>query len=176
MMLRIENIKESFPCVGPVMTIDTGLHTGWACWNNVETQTISLNWGDFTVPSRIKIFENKLEWLINGWESLLNTHLPRYIYLEGQGLWAQSADSYASTSSGDLFRLSYITGAFAGIAIKKRMSTKIIKPQEWKGQLTKEATMLRMIRALKMLSGFDPKTDEHSTDAIAMGLSLMGKL
>ena len=94
-----------------------------------------------------------------------------YIGIEFPGLWAGDAVSYASTSSGDLFKLAFMVGALAECLSRTYGPTpELFSPQEWKGQLSKTQVNQRIERAIKK------SFPNHVSDAVGMGLAAAGLL
>jgi hypothetical protein len=179
MWLKKPNLPMEIKQYGSLMTVDTGLHTGISFWSwgyenpnvmDLETYSVNVSRKDLTLYM-------KMDTLLSDWYSILRSNSPGYVYLEGQEMWSQSAKSFASTAAGNLFTLSYITGAFAGYCIKDKIPFQIIPARKWKGQLSKQATELRVRSALKFYSDEElPLYSDHIIDSIGMGLSLMGLL
>lgn len=175
MALELDYKFGSLPTGDKILTVDTGMNTGYALWS-AGLRLSLLTWGGFRAKGRT--VEERLKSLLIQWCGVINKYSPRYVYLEGQQFWAGNATSYASVASTDLFKLSYITGVYFGGAVLNA-SVKIINTTEWKGQLTKSATALRVRRALSNYAWAAAKMEnqsEHIIDAIGMGLSLGGIL
>lgn len=92
---------------------------------------------------------------------------------EFQSLWTDSATSMASAADGDLFKLTYLTGYLARVFQEftgHSNTSYLVKPGEWKGQLSKGAIDRRIKRAIGMQYG------NHIADAVGIGLQVMGVL
>jgi len=96
---------------------------------------------------------------------------PTSVYIEGVALWSGSLKSMTSARQGDLFELSYLIGGYCKACTDAGIKFILISPTRWKGQMNKNAVKLRVYRAIKL----SYKTT-HETDAVGMGLSLMGIL
>ena len=75
-------------------------------------------------------------------------------------------------ASGDLVKLSLLTGSLLNVARVAGFTPSLVKPSEWKGQLPKVIAHDRIARILKKdLNGMS----EHARDAIGIGLFALGK-
>ena len=111
-------------------------------------------------------------WLMYNFDKLGRQFDPEGVVIESMEHWAGSETSDASTNSGALFKVDRLSGGYGGVCAVRGTPYNFVTAKEWKGQLTKEATRLRVLRAI-------PGTvlkDEHSTDAIGIGLALGGEL
>jgi hypothetical protein len=152
-----------------LLSIDPGIHTGCAVWENNELQ-----YADFFEITGSTIEEKlmNLSWELNKVFDMITR--PIKIVLEGVQ-YQHSVKGVTSTLRGDTFLLAYQVGLISGIAVARKIDFKIILPSEWKGQLTKEATRLRVLRALPELKKWK-KVSSHVMDSIALGLSFQGRL
>lgn len=141
-------------------TIDPGIHTAYAKWENGKLSDL------FTINLK---GENDVEYI----ESL-NNRFPRdwmpVVVIEDVRLFTGSAKSMASGARGNLITLSKIVGAIAFICSSLRMQVEFVNPQTWKGQLNYK----QLRRILKVKYGFTAKND-HEASAYGMGLWKMGK-
>ena len=104
-------------------------------------------------------------------ETLATISCPDRMLLEWPELWAGSARSQASGASGDLIKLSALCGALEMAAIWRCAQVSLfISANEWKGQLTTTAVNARIKRA----NG--KAYPNHASDAVGMGLAVMGLL
>lgn len=92
------------------------------------------------------------------------------VIIETVELWGGSAVSYASASTGDLFRLAMQIGAL--IYCFKQCGNRVflVSPRRWKGQL--DYRQLRFI--LKTKFGFTASND-HQASAFGIGLWAKGE-
>lgn len=165
---------------GVTLTVDTGMNTGWALWRyspSINSRVFFDTWG--TIKAKGKDTEERLGSLFYQFKNILCSYLPHYVYLEGQEMWSGNVTSVASAGSGSLFKLSYITGMYFGEVCEAGARPIIVNPTQWKGQLTKNATDLRIQRAFinfpKVREQLE-KESEHARDAIGIGLALTGVL
>ena len=76
----------------------------------------------------------------------------------------------ASASRVDLFKLTILTGVLADVAYTDGAEVVLVKPGEWKGQLSKESAGRRIKRA------FGKRWPNHVEDAVGIGLAVQGRL
>jgi len=150
-----------------LLTIDPGYSTGWALWRNSRSPVT----GQITLPrGRFHSLEEKLNYMWVEFELLLTKKKPTQVLIEGVELWSSSVKSHTSGVRGDLFKLSYLVGGYANIANNYGAAFGLINFKEWGAQLTPEA-----VRSwVKRVIGKEYKS-QHITDAVAMGLSFLGK-
>jgi hypothetical protein len=175
-----------------VLTVDTGDHTGWAFWRNVDVQEPA-HYGQITLPRKPTagkknamlgqlppLSANTEMQLAYMWDQFskipaklmtLGMGRPKDVVLESLEHWGTDEASLAAIRSGKLFKLAYLIGGYANIAQHWGAQVHLVKAREWKGQMDKDATKIRVRMAIGKEFG-----STHVTDAIGMGLSLMGKL
>lgn len=90
-------------------------------------------------------------------------------FIEGVQMYNTSQVSKLAAASGDLFGLAYMAGAYCQVAMGF-CNAYIVNPREWKGNMNKDITKSRIVRALGKSFG------DHIDDAVGMSLSLRGKL
>lgn len=181
-----------------VLTIDPGFQgTGWAYWNTLAAGSLEPNAsGHFKPrPGRISKADPVLPRVIELTESFkgLLSACARYeaglikleecpiipmpncekllVYIEYQEVYGGSAKSHASAVKGDLTKLTLLTGFYAHAAIEAGATVCLIPPSQWKGQLSKKATALRLNRAF----GKKVEFNNHTADAVGIGLALIGR-
>ncbi len=95
-----------------------------------------------------------------------------YVVIEWPTLWAGSSKSHAAAASGKLLQLAAACGALIqGIHLMRyAVGIMLVTPNEWKGQLTKPAVNARIMRAI------GETYPNHASDAVGMGLAVMGLL
>jgi hypothetical protein len=87
------------------------------------------------------------------------------VVIENVELWGGSSVSYASASSGDLFKLAFETGALIYEQRRQGNDVYIVSPRKWKGQL--DYDQLRHILYYR----FHMQTrNEHEASARGIGL------
>ena len=146
--------------------VDTGKHSAYAYF----TGTLKPYVGSFSYNKPIKDIEHYLSLMSNKFESTLYNFSTQYKeidlitfeYIEKY----DSLKSEVSISTGSLFKLGLLIGMYCEVAYRLGYRYRLLLARDWKGQLTKEATALRV----KRINGQTYKTD-HITDAVGMGLS-----
>lgn len=136
-------------------------------------------YGQITLPRRKVKWSMEMElsymWdqFAQIWEKLLTLGYgrPLDVVLESLEHWGTDEASLAAIRSGKLFKLAYLIGGYAHVSRHLCASVHLVKAREWKGQMDKDATKIRVRMAIGKEFG-----SSHVTDAIGMGLSLMGKL
>lgn len=172
--------KIKLPSSVRVLTIDPGLHgTGWALW-----PCISSNPNQFTPPSCWGVLQaNAANWqdksliLCSTLAELLKKLNVYQLVIEMPEVWT-TGKSHAAATSGDLHKLTYLIGGFSLLAeLNENTATRyrpvMISPQQWKGQMSKEAVIRRI---QKRCPGILDAIGNHEADAVGMGLALQGVL
>jgi len=169
------------------VTVDPGWNTSCAYWSIASLREIT----NYKIPlPDIQYFSvpkllTKEEKLISAWEQFeiaKNYYLDRWgdtnwWYIEDAEFWIEnntsqksafgkgSLKSEVSGSRGDLLTLSKLIGGYANIV---KPNFNLIPAQQWKGQMSKAATTIRVQREI----GFTSNND-HIIDSIGMGLSFI---
>ena len=150
-----------------VLTIDPGDNTALAYWGGnlyPDTQIIRLR------PKERNL--RREEQLVLMWDrfeyQITRYHPINTAYIEGVQVWAGSLKSLTAARKGTLLKLVYLIGGYCKIMDNHGIEFHIINPQEWKGQLSKQAVANR----IKRITGNTYNT-EHETDAVGIGLSMM---
>lgn len=161
-------ITEELKKLSGVMTVDTGWHTGVAIWHgNDDPFVIALD-APVSLTNELGNF-CKLEKMSYLFSDLLNNRITSTVHtiiLEKPELWFCSNKSMVSATKGDLFTLAILVGCYAGIAYTKGITVKYITAKEWKGQLTKAGTMLR----IQLING-QLYSSDHIADAVGIGFA-----
>jgi hypothetical protein len=171
-----------------VATVDPGFNgTGCALFKTLSPGVIS--YPDDTslikpiaeIRARPKSNPNYYEELvinIAGQFSLLLTQWDvRHVAIETPKLFGSSAVSHASAAGGDLFRLTYLVGWLACRGYNYTVEPTILfTANEWKGEMGKEAVDRRICRAYERTYTKGGMFKNHVSDAVGMGLALVGKL
>lgn len=151
------------------LTVDPGFNTGWCYW---VTGSI-YHTGQITLPKIPKRTEKqKVNFMWDGFLDLLRLcgNLDTVV-IEGVANYHSNA-SKAANAAGDLFTLSYLIGGYMGACHGCGIEdVRLVTAPQWKGQLTKAMTAQRVRLALK-----ETFPSDHITDAVAIGLSLQGRL
>lgn len=157
-----------------LLTVDPGITaTGYAFWESIARPG-PIRPSAFGVQlgtSRRRTWEDRAGALCAWFSALLQHYKPNYVVIEFPELWSASAKSFASSSTGDLFKLTYLVGGFGEIVRQVTMRNPLlVTPQQWKGQLPKDVVKKRIKEMLQ--------TDypNHTADAVGIGLRIQGKL
>lgn len=148
------------------LTVDVGNATAWAHWRGTwtpETECFLAPKG-LDLSSYLAAMEcqfNLLLTLTKRWKGGL-----RKVYIEGVELWASSLKSLTAARRGDLFKLSYLVGVYAGACANRQVDFEIIDAADWKGQMKDEAVAERIRR----ING-EEYANAHIRSAVGMGFS-----
>jgi len=182
-ILEEGNPRSSLGCT--MLCVDPGLEgTGWAYWHctglhgagrrvgvRKQTAQVPYSWGVIKPDSVLG------RWYIRAWnilsqfDSLLEELQPELVVMEFQEEWAGSEISRASVSSGNLFKLTWLSGMLVGSAYCYTPYVFPLLPREWKGQLPKDVVS----RRLKIRCGIEG-IQNHACDAVGMGMSCQNYL
>lgn len=154
-----------------MLCVDPGENTGWAYFKSTIGERYSIDHGVFT-PHSIKGESQKHTVLVHRFKELLEKYNPDLIYIESVSFWAGSDKSSASVNSGAIFKLDRVVGGYMAVCSLMGFEYELLPANVWKGQMNKATTKLRLQRALPKLT----IKNNHTIDAIAMGLSLGGDL
>jgi hypothetical protein len=166
--VAIRKTRNHYPEAVGLLTVDPGMHTGWAMWDGTLMPVVdAFHVGNKTVNRD----EDKLAWLWNAFEDLITKTKPKLVIIEGVEYWQGNFKSDVSARNQDLVKLSYLAGGYGLICTKKKIPWAFVPAPKWKGQMNKEATMLRVRRATGQTY-----VGSHRTDAVGIGLSFMGVL
>jgi Holliday junction resolvasome RuvABC endonuclease subunit len=147
-----------------VLTVDPGMNTAYAFWKGDLLPVV----GMFNTHSKKILTDyDKYNLLWKNFRGIITSFNPKKVVIENVRVYNSSHSMMAATA-GDLIKLSIIVGGYCGICDREGISYRLISPQGWKGQLTKEATKAQV----KLINGEIYKND-HITDAVAMGLAQM---
>jgi hypothetical protein len=155
--------------------IDPGLGgTGWAFF----TDGAFTNSGVLKPPSR-ESWQHQCHSLAGMLRGVIVACKAERVILEMPALWGGSATSYASATHhakpgepADLFKLTYLVGVLGDVAWQATSALpKLVHPEEWKGQLPKDAVKARIAKRLP-----DYDFGDHEADAVGMGLAERGLL
>lgn len=159
--------RSHFPEAIGLLTVDPGMHTGWAFWDGTLIPMVDA----FHAPASIKRDEEKLIWMWKRFEAYINGTKPSSVIIEGVEYWQGNFKSDVAARNQDLVKLAYLAGGYGQICARAEIPWSYLPAPKWKGQLDKEATMLRVKRA-----NGQTYVGTHRTDAVGIGLSFMGVL
>ena len=153
-----------------VIAIDPGINTGVAVFKD---KTSLPETHVFSVEKFCKTHEDKLLSLCQQLNKALSIYETRgaLVLIEGVQVWG-SAVSHAAAARGDLSFLAYIVGVYYTLcAVEYSVETLIIKPTDWKGQLTETALREWIRRDTGMVY-----ENEHVLSAVGLGILTKGRL
>lgn len=163
-----------------VLTVDPGIMgTGWCLYPTITSQrpySMPSCWG--VLKSFEKNWQDKASDIWNQFDKLLGDRNVYQVVIEMPEIWT-SGKSHASAVSGDLFKLQYLIGGFALLAVVngnlqgQKAKPCMISPRDWKGQLPKEVVISRIKR---LCPNICDAIENHEADAVGMGLALQGVL
>lgn len=153
------------------VTLDPGDNTGWARWGTgLNPLTGSFTYGKvFRKAQRVEqIFS-----LGQNFESMIKTlrengHTVDLVVIEEVQVWSGSLNSMAAATRGDLFKLSMVIGTYLCKCGQMNIPVKLVKPNEWKGQLPDDA----VARRVNQITG-NEYPNPHIYSAVGIGLNEM---
>ena len=152
------------------LTVDPGMNTGWAFWDG---HIIPKATGVFRIQ-RIKksvISESaQLQELWMQFKNILEFFNPQLVIIENTSWWPGSVKSFAAINSGDLRKLTLLTGGYCLYANIYDAEWELVIPSKWKGQLTDKA--LKAHIKLKIHKEYR----QHEQEAVGIGLWKSGIL
>ena len=153
-----------------ILGIDPGDNTGWAFFKNGSDSVIT---GTIRIPAKMKklVHADQIWFLSSRLNQILRTHKPLVCYIEGVTIWTGSLKSITSASRGNLIKLAYLVGSYMNMCNLNGVGVRIVTPQEWKGQMSKDVVARRVYRVMQKT--FD---NSHITDAVGIGLHALDKL
>lgn len=151
-----------------ILTVDPGISgSGWALFNDGEHTPLCTG---YHIPKG-KDWEGKLENLIKAFDKVFVEH--NHItaaYIEWPAFWSTSQRSIAAVNSGALLKLAAVCGGIYAISLSHDADVFLMTPSQWKGQLPKTLVDSRIRKCLGRTYR------DHESDAVGMGLFLMGVL
>jgi hypothetical protein len=157
-----------------VISLDPGVQgTGVAIWS-------AENWNRRVPPIHVQNFDrlgtdgdwkgaaNRMGKLLDG---LMKEYGTVALHSEFPQLMS-GAGGHMVAASGDLQKLTFIVGVFAQVAWANGAMFTEHLVHSWKGQMSKEAVIVRIKRKIPKVVELNPQT--HSWDAIGIGLHAQG--
>lgn len=152
-----------------VITVDPGKTTAWAYWSgDLQPKVGSLREGKY---DKNKPLEEQMEKMWSKFAMIIRKNNPSVCYMEGVEVWTTSMRSQIASKTSALFKLTFLLGGYCRICQQEGIKFGIVYPSRWKGQMNDDAVKARVKRA----NGNEYK-NPHITDAVGIGLSLMGVL
>ena len=153
------------------LTIDPGEHTGWAYWNGLG---VPEEVGQFnsTITKACVTPENQVKQIREEF-CLLNTKFKglKHVYVEGVEYLDSDVGDVISTKRGNLKKLSLRIEIYTKICQELGLDITLISANRWKGQMDTDAVTLRVYRSIQR-----HYPQPNMTNAVGMGLSIMGRL
>jgi Holliday junction resolvasome RuvABC endonuclease subunit len=155
-----------------VMSIDPGIGgTGVAVWDLELWKTPKVNpLATYVLtPTGQKIWTADMYELFEMFDELLDKHNPAQLWCEYPQYFL---GNHSATTEGNIYKLSSVVGMYMGM-IKSRGG--ILAPvyvNEWKGQMSKDATIVRIKKRLPNIDLLNVKS--HAWDAVGIGLYAQG--
>lgn len=168
MSLNLSLAKEEY--IPGVLTIDPGDYTGWAYWLDNLSPIVGSFHYEHKLKSRIPQIQNlgiQFSALLNS--LYLKDYLVEKVIIEEVSIWEKSLTSMASATRGNLFKLSMVVGDYVCRAGQHGVPVKLIKPVDWKGQLTDRAVASR----IHLITG-NEYHNSHIYSAVGIGLNEIG--
>lgn len=152
-----------------ILAIDPGLHKlGWAYWSDTHTVFVGtrpFEWGALTTKDLWSVsWKLRAHRMAERVAKVMKKCKPSLVICEMPEEW-QSAKGQAALQSGNIRKLVYLVGLIGGRVDTTKASYYTVEPSKWKGQVPKEITRARIIRA------YGPRFKEESEDTIdALGI------
>jgi hypothetical protein len=151
-----------------VLTVDPGIHTGFAYWQNDLYPKFS-QFNVRTKQKNLRTEEQQLSDLNIQFGATLAIYLPKLVLIEGVEFWEGSMKSLASAKRQNLSKLAYIVGMYSSECLHYGIEFRIIPARVWKGQMTDDI----LARKIFNLNKKEYPT-EHILNAVGIGFSTMG--
>ena len=144
-------------------SVDTGLNTAIAWWNGSDLHGYSL------IEPVGNGWDQQADNFVQKLDAVLNNCTPLKVFYESPSYFGTGYGKVAA-KSGSLVKLSVIVGMLRATVTRRGIDVQKIEVRDWKGQMTKQATKLRVEKRLER------KIDEvdHIIDAIGIGLYVKG--
>jgi hypothetical protein len=152
------------------LTVDPGMHTGWAYWNEHNTPELTDLFYFKPERGRVTKLYMQLSSLWQHFAAVLKVCEPDEVIIENNALWWGNAKSVVAEQSGALHTLTLLTGGYCLQCENYNARWSLVQPQKWKGQLTDDALKAQ----IKILINREYR--HHEQEAVGIGLWKMGKL
>lgn len=150
-----------------IITIDPGIRgTGIAVWSMDDwlSETIPIKTYVITPPSD-EDWVFAIADIYDKIEPILETHNVKKAYCEFPQYFT-SGKGHSATAKGDIYKLSCLVGVFMGMMLAKQTVLIPVYVTSWKGQLTKEAVIARLVKREPKLLTLG--IDTHAWDAVGI--------
>ena len=152
-----------------ILTVDPGNNTGWALFDIEDYIPKQVDYFSLSAIA-LKTWSVEQQ-LVNMWNKfmiVLNATEPDRVIIEGTRVYSGSQKSMVSAVRGNLINLTMLLGGYASCCHARGIHFQILTASKWKGQMSKEATAAQV----KHITGVT-FLNEHITDAVGIGLSVM---
>ena len=158
--------------IAGTLTIDPGDHTGWAYWDLSLRPVV----GSFTYASEFKKLGKpwQIYSLAENFGNMIRDNYAdglriKQVVIEEVSVWENSLKSMAAAKRGDLFKLAMVIGGYIHRCGMLNLPVKLVKPNDWKGQLPDDA-VARRVTAINGQQYPNP----HIYSAVGIGLNEAG--
>lgn len=156
------------------VSLDPGQRTGVAVWSasnfkrlepplSVALWTAGPGCKDWTWAQRCVALAHKFDALFK-WQTVVKVYCELPAFFEGE-------KGHAAAAKGDVVKLAYLVGVYAGMCHKRGVEFNLVPVREWKGQLPKSVVISRIQKRLGSACGIY-KADQW--DAVGIGLFIKG--
>lgn len=152
------------------MTVDPGMNTGWAFWLDKEQPQASGVFRFRKIKNSTTTVTVQLQEMWMQFDNLLSFLKPKYVILENNAWWPGDTRSLAAVRSGDLRKLTLLTGGYCLQANRIGALWEMVEPVTWKGQLTDTALGAQILE----ITGKEYR--KHEQEAVGIGLWKAGRL
>jgi len=155
------------------LSVDPGsAGSGVALWDSEKYHEMQMPRDLFSLLSRQKTWENRVQDIS---EQLIVKIRPYEILTASIEFpeFMEGVRGYAAAREESVTKLAFMVGVISEKLWRLGTEVKLIRPHEWKGQLTKHAVEARIIRRLpEIKEKMNPRS--HQWDAIGIGLYAKG--
>ena len=171
--MQLHSVNQpGYNAIPGTLTVDPGDVTGWARWGI----TLQPEVGSFTYDSEFKK-KGRIAQIYNLSENFADVirknvqHGLRInqVVIEEVSIWEKSLVSMTAAKRGDLFKLSMVIGAYICKCGQMNLPVKLVKPNDWKGQLPDDA-VARRVTMINHVQYPNP----HIYSAVGIGLNETG--
>lgn len=150
-----------------IATIDPGIRgTGIAIWSMDNWQKETLPIATYVVtPPADEDWVYAIADLHKHIEPIWEQHNVQKAYCEFPQYFT-SGKGHSATAKGDIYKLSCLVGVFMGMMLGKGTMLIPVQVNVWKGQLSKDAVIARLLKREPRLRNLDIET--HAWDAVGI--------
>lgn len=159
------------------VTLDPGQRTGVAVWDadtfnervrpvSVSMLTVGPGRREWPWAERCKALGDKFAGLFK-WQTVVRVYCELPAFFEG-------ATGHAAAAKGDVVKLAYLVGVYAGICHARGVVFSPVPVIEWKGQLSKEIVARRIVKKIGRTAQDGQEFHADIWDAVGIGLYVKG--